>query len=111
VFGECVSEHNREERQYADRKHRYLAARDVANPTFAFSDQPAGAEKRIAKAQADAAKDRKRRQPADLTAGYSPFVNCSPSTRAPTVIPCMNVASRDPPAKLKSQIHRSRCVW
>ena len=41
---------------------------------------------------------------------YSPFVNCSPSTTAPTVMPCIKVAIKDPPAKLKSQIHRSRCV-
>jgi hypothetical protein len=41
---------------------------------------------------------------------YRPFVNGSPRTRAPTVIPWMNVAIRKPPAKLKSQIQRSRCV-
>src|SRR3984893_12931439 len=69
IFGQRVGEDNHKEPQYADREHADLAARDVANLALAFSDQPAGAEKRIAKAQADAAKDRKRGEPADLTAG------------------------------------------
>src|SRR5712675_408659 len=69
VFGQGVGEHNHQERQYADRKYGNLAARDVANLALAFSDQPASAKKRVAKAQADAAKDRKRREPADRTAG------------------------------------------
>jgi len=52
-------------------------------------------------------KQRKRREPADLTAGIFAIRELHPSTRAPTVSPCIKVAIRDPPAKLKSQIQRS----
>ena len=110
VFGQSVSENNHKECQYAERENGNLPMRHIANHGVAFPDQPAGPKKRIAKAQADAAKDRERREPADITVGIFAVRNCSPSTRAPTVNPCIKVAIRDPPAKLKSQIHRIRCV-
>src|SRR6202007_2847640 len=40
---------------------------------------------------------------------YWPSVNCSPSTRAPTITPCMKLATREPQAKQRSQIQR-RCA-
>jgi len=49
VLGQRVGEHKHEECQYADREYGDLAARDVANLGVAFSDQPAGAKKRIPK--------------------------------------------------------------
>src|ERR1700731_3738923 len=69
IFGQRVGEDNHKERQYADREHWDLPMRHIAYLAVAFLRQPTGAEKRVAKAQAEAAKDRKRREPADRTAG------------------------------------------
>ena len=41
---------------------------------------------------------------------YCPSAIGSPSTRAPTVSPCMNAATSEPPAKPASQTQRSRSV-
>ena len=69
VFGQRIGKYNYKECQHADGKPGYLTTRGALNPGFAFSDQPARTEKRIAKAEADAAKHRKRRQPADRATG------------------------------------------
>src|SRR3984957_9850877 len=69
MLGQCVTEDDDEIHQYRNRENADLAVRPVANLALAFPDQPASAQKRVAKAQADAAKDRKRREPADRTAG------------------------------------------
>src|SRR5712672_3548298 len=64
IFSQRVSEDSHEKRQYGNRENGNLPMRRIANLSLAFLHQPAGAKKRIAKAQADAAQDRKRREPA-----------------------------------------------
>ena len=55
VFGQRVSEDKHEERQHADRENGNLPTRHIADLGVAFLQQPAGAEKRVAKAEPDAA--------------------------------------------------------
>src|ERR1700756_2506607 len=55
VVGEGVDEDNDQERQDCNCKDRNLATRDITDLRVAFSDQPAGTEKRVAKAKAGAA--------------------------------------------------------
>src|SRR2546423_9764944 len=69
IFGQSVTEHNHQEHQYPDREYRNLTARDVANVALTFSEQPAGAKKSVTKTQTYSAKARKRRKPANRTAG------------------------------------------
>src|SRR6266481_1832284 len=69
MLGQRVNEDDDEKYQYANRENADLAVRPVANFGVAFVDQPAGAEKCVAKAQADAAEGRKRRKPAEITPG------------------------------------------
>src|SRR5712692_12081321 len=69
VFGQRVSEDKHEEREHADRENGNLPTRHIANLGVAFLEQPAGAEKRVAKAEPDAAKRRKRREPAEVATG------------------------------------------
>src|SRR6266851_4801673 len=69
MFSKRVNEDDDEKHQYGNREDADLAVRPVANLGVAFLHQPAGAEKRVAKAQADATQDRKWREPAEVTAG------------------------------------------
>src|SRR5258708_33315013 len=69
VFGQRVSEDNNKECQNADREDRDLAMRHFPNLGLAFLRKPTGAEKCVAETESNAAKNRKRREPADLTAG------------------------------------------
>ncbi len=55
VLGQRVSEDKHEERQHTDRENGNLPMRHIANLGGAFLHQPAGAKKRVAKAEPDAA--------------------------------------------------------
>src|SRR5260370_3271439 len=68
IFRQRVGEDKHEKRQHAERENGNLPMRHIANLGLAFLRQPAGAEQRVAKAQADAAKNRKRGEPTDRTA-------------------------------------------
>src|SRR3984957_13994845 len=69
VFRQRISEDNHKKYQHGDRENGNLPMRHVTALTFAFLRQPTGAEKRVAKAEPDAAQYRKRRQPAEGTTG------------------------------------------
>ena len=69
MFGQRVSEDNNEEHQYAGRERRDLAMRHFPTLALAFLRKPTGTEKCVAETEANAAKNRKRREPTDLTAG------------------------------------------
>ncbi len=83
VLCEGVNEDDDEEDQDADREHADLPVRCVADVRLAFPDQPAGAEKGVAKAQSDPARHGKRCEPAEVAARIStvrdlqPFHQCA----------------------------------
>src|ERR1700688_1617350 len=69
ILGQRVSEDSHQERQHAHRENGNLPMRHITDFGLAFLRQPARAEKSVAKAEADTAKDRERRQPTYLAAG------------------------------------------
>src|ERR1700730_15120174 len=69
VLGQGVNEDDDEKHQYGNRENPDLAVRPVTDFALAFLHQPAGAEKRVAKAQTDAEEGRKWREPAKVTTG------------------------------------------
>ena len=60
---------NAQDRNNRTGKHRYAAARPAAQRIFGLKDQPARAEQRITKHEADPAQDRKRCDPVERASG------------------------------------------
>ena len=66
IFDQGIGENDGQEDEQPERQIGDEAISCVADLTFAFPDQPAGAEERVADAQSNAAKHRKGTEPAEF---------------------------------------------
>src|SRR5271170_527290 len=74
ILDEREGEDDNQEDEQSKRQKRYLAIGCVANVRLAFPDEPAGAEKRIAEAETEAAQHREGAEPAEHAADVPPIV-------------------------------------
>src|ERR1700677_3130958 len=71
IFDKRKGEDDEQEDEQSNGEIGYLAISGIADVRLAFSDEPAGAEKRIAEAEANAAQHREGAEPAEHAADVS----------------------------------------